>query len=361
MTAERRGHPRDPSGGYGTVEEGPTEDVDVRHARGNLRHATPSYGRPSRPPARSGGVEWLRTFVRRYGWRAYALPILTVVTIVALATTGSSSPSGGEAPPAAQGGQSSASTPPMAGSRIPLKNDDKGNLSDTLLKAAALPPGPAYTKAGNGTFRVLPGSMAPVGTGQRFRYSIDVENGVTGVNLTAFAAKVDAVMSDKRSWAGHGVSVQRVGSWKGTTEGTDDFHVTLTSSMTVRTLCGYDIPVETSCFVRAGSTPGLTVNRVVYNVARWVRGAPAYLGDLDAYRTYMINHENGHALGHGHAHQCLPGGLSPVMLQQTFGLRSAATGKLCEANPWPYPPGVRGTPGAEQPDTPQNSEYGKGD
>ncbi|MDT4910882.1 MAG: hypothetical protein QOC66_10, partial [Pseudonocardiales bacterium] len=76
---------------------------------------------------------------------------------------------------------------------------------------------------------------------------------------------------------------------------------------------------------------------------------------------YMINHEDGHALGHEHAHQCLPGGLAPVMMQQTFGLKSAATGRLCEANPWPYPTGAKGAPGAEQPDTPANDEYGLGD
>jgi hypothetical protein len=62
-----------------------------------------------------------------------------------------------------------------------------------------------------------------------------------------------------------------------------------------------------------------------------------------------------------HAHQCLPGGLAPVMMQQTFGLRSAATGQWCEANPWPYPTGAKGAPGPEQPDTPANDEYGLGD
>jgi hypothetical protein len=137
-----------------------------------------------------------------------------------------------------------------------------------------------------------------------------------------------------------------------------DFHITLTSALTVRQMCGYTVHVETSCYAAAGVSPD---NRVVLNVARWVRGSTAYVGDLGAYRIYMINHEDGHALGHQHAHQCLPGGLAPVMMQQTFGLRSAATNDLCEANPWPFPPGAKGTPGAEQPDTPQNDEYGLGD
>jgi hypothetical protein len=128
--------------------------------------------------------------------------------------------------------------------------------------------------------------------------------------------------------------------------------------MTVRQICGYSVHVETSCYMPAGLWP---VNRVVLNDARFARGATAYVGDRDTYRIYMINHEVGHAVGHQHAHQCLPGGLAPVMMQQTFGLRSAATGDLCEANPWPYPPGAKGAPGAEQQDTPQNDEYGLGD
>jgi hypothetical protein len=92
-----------------------------------------------------------------------------------------------------------------------------------------------------------------------------------------------------------------------------------------------------------------------------VRGAGPYVGDLNAYRIYMINHEDGHAMGHQHAHQCLPGGLAPVMMQQTFGLKSADTGANCGANPWPYPPGAKGAPGAEQPDTAQNNEYNTAD
>jgi hypothetical protein len=49
------------------------------------------------------------------------------------------------------------------------------------------------------------------------------------------------------------------------------------------------------------------------------------------------------------------------MMQQTFGLKSATTGRNCGANPWPYPPAARGAPGAEQPDTNQNNEYYIGD
>jgi hypothetical protein len=327
---------------------------DVELARANMRHAEPRYGRP--PARRTNSGDRLHSFVRRYGWRAYALPILALLTVAALMTSTSSNEPSAPAGKTGTPGAAAApvSSPPTASSRIALgKDDNQGALSDKVLRAAVRP-GAAYTKVGTGTYRVLPGTGRKFGSGKLFRYSIDVENGVQGVDLAQFAGLVDKTLDDPRSWSGHGVAVQRVDS------GRIDFHVSLTSTMTVRNICGFDIPVETSCYA-AAAQGGTTVNRVVFNVARWMRGAPAYLGDLDAYRIYMINHENGHALGHNHAHQCLPGGLAPVMMQQTFGLRSTTTGKLCGANPWPFPPGVAGTPGAEQVDTAQNNEYGRGD
>ena len=293
-----------------------------------------------------------RDFAGRYGWRAYALPVLVVITVVALLTGNQGGTARHDAldPPA----RTTSGAPPQAAPSITLKNDAAhGRVNNAVLKAAALPAGPTYTSRGTGAFRVLSGSSPVVGSGQLYRYTIEVENGVTGIDLNQFQHLVVHTLADRRSWSGHGVSVQRVDS------GPVDFHISLVSAITTRALCGYAIRVETSCFVPAGNTS--SVNRVVFDVARWVRGAAAYVGDLAAYRVYMINHEDGHAMGHQHAHQCLPGGLAPVMMQQTFGLRSAQTGQLCEANPWPFPTGAKGAPGAEQPDTPANDEYGLGD
>jgi hypothetical protein len=324
-------------------------DDDVAQARHAVHSAGVTYG--PRESHRTLADVW-QDFSHRYGWRAYALPALVVLTVVALMTTTDVVGKGKSKSPAANGAVHT-TPPPVASSSMTLKEDaPKGNVNQTVLAAAALPAGQRYTVQGDGTFKILPGHSKVVGTGQLYRYSIDVENGVTGVNVQQYENLVVQTLSDPRSWSGHGVALQRVDS------GHIDFHVTLTSALTVRQLCGYTVHVETSCYAAAGVEP---VNRVVFNVARWVRGATAYVGDLGAYRTYMINHEDGHALGHQHAHECLPGGLAPAMMQQTFGLRSAATGQLCEANPWPYPPGAKGAPGAEQPDTPQNDEYGLGD
>ena len=323
-------------------------DDDVARARHAVRTTEVAYG-PHRSHRTLADV-W-QDFSHRYGWRAYALPALVLLTIAALMTTTGVH---GKPPHPAANANNATTPPPVASSSITLKQDTpKGKINPTVLAAAALPAGPAYTVSGSGSFHVLPGTSQPVGTGQLYRYSIEVEDGITGVDINQFENLVVQTLADPRSWSGHGVRLQRVDS------GHVDFHVSLTSAMTVRTLCGYTVHVETSCYASAGATT--PVNRVVLNIARWVRGATAYVGDLDAYRIYMINHEDGHALGHQHAHQCLPGGLAPAMMQQTFGLRSAVTGRLCEANPWPYPPGAKGAPGAEQPDTAQNDEYGLGD
>jgi hypothetical protein len=293
-------------------------------------------------------LDSLQDFVHRYGWRAYALPILAVITVLALATTG-----GGQAPTEAAAGpaQSPSAGAQFAPNDINLKSDAPGAGSqDTALPADALPSGGDYTIQGTGAFRTLLGTGPVVGQGTVHHYRIDVEQGITGIDLRQFAQRVQTVLADKRSWAGHqGLALQRVDS------GPVDFAISLTSSYTVRKLCGYDIHTETSCFAPSGSVAGLTVSRVVLNNARWVRGDAAYVGDLDAYRTYMINHEAGHALGHMHSHECLSDGLAPVMMQQTLGLKSKATGQMCSANPWPYPPGVTDAPGAEQPDTQSNS------
>jgi hypothetical protein len=287
----------------------------------------------------------VRQFVARYGWRAYALPLLVVITVLALVTMGDSpGKHQASAPPAVHtpSETNTVSVPPAAGGNTTLKSDaPSANSNEKAIKAAALPSGKPFTKAGKGTFRVLKGTTKVIGkSGRLYHYDIEVENGITGVNLTKYAKLVDATLADPRSWAGHGVRLQRVDS------GPVDFHVTLTSMMTVRRLCGYEIHIETSCYIPAGDTT--PVNRVVIDDARWVRGDAAYIGDITAYRQYMINHEDGHAIGHQHAHHCLPGGLAPVMMQQTFSTSNndaaqfdpdvvKADGKTCRFNPWPYP------------------------
>jgi hypothetical protein len=115
--------------------------------------------------------------------------------------------------------------------------------------------------------------------------------------------------------------------------------------MTVREGCGYDIPLEASCY----NPDFVGQPRVFLNEARWVRGAVPFQGDVGSYRQYLINHEVGHAIGYQRHEACANNGeLAPIMMQQTFSTNNndAARfdpgtinpdGKTCRFNPWPYP------------------------
>ena len=274
-----------------------------------------------RPPAR------LRRFVRAHGWRAYAIPLLTVATFVAATDIARGD---SRDPARAAAGSSTAYREPVSPpvprpreSGIFVDSPPAGDLT-TTLRATALPPGGPYSLRGGGRFDVVFGSSRIYGRGGTLeRFTVEVEAGVAE-DGPAFAAAVERTLGDPRSWAGKGErTFQRVDS------GPVDFRVTLTSAMTVRTLCGYTLPYETSCY-------NGDLGRAVINDARWVRGAVAYGGDLAAYRAYVVNHEVGHALGNPHEPCGKAGGLAPVMMQQTLGVTTPGVG-ACRPNPWPHP------------------------
>jgi hypothetical protein len=274
-----------------------------------------------RPPGR------LRRFVREYGWRAYAIPLLTVATFLAVmdAARGNGTTAGRPAANAGSGGGAVADPPvtrPQANS-IYVDSPPAGDLN-AALPATALPRGSQYSIQGGGRFDVVPGTSKVYGKGgQLQRFTVEVEAGVAE-DGPAFATAVERILSSPHSWGSGGrMTLQRVDS------GPVDFRVSLTSSMTVRKLCGYTLPFETSCYNGA-------LGRAVINDARWVRGAVAYGTDLAAYRTYVINHEVGHSFGRGHEPCRKAGSRAPVMMQQTLGLTTPGVG-ACRANPWPYP------------------------
>ncbi|NLG54496.1 MAG: DUF3152 domain-containing protein [Rhodococcus sp.] len=304
--------------------------------------------RPPRPE-RAGVRKQSRLgkFVSTYGWRAYAIPVLAVVTafvvVDALRASGDSETMvDAVAPPLpgvlSQEGDTESTDivgiPPLA----------DGTFAESM-PSGVLPEGGAFTVAGAGTWRIVPGTTdkAGEGTDREFTYTVEIEDGVDTAEFggdDSLARMVDSTLANPKSWTNDSrFAFRRVDT------GEPDFRVSLTSQMTVRQSCGYSIELETSCY-----NPG--IGRVVINEPRWVRGAISFQGDIGSYRQYLINHEVGHAIGY-RAHQpCeTEGGLAPVMMQQSFGTNNSDIYRLdpagvvpdnnvaCRFNPWPYPRG----------------------
>jgi len=189
--------------------------------------------------------------------------------------------------------------------------------------------------AGTFTYSAVDGQVAGQ-AGPVQRYQIAVEDGI-GVSPDDFGAAVEGVLSDARSWTADGSlrlqraagSGQRV-SASGPT-GTDvAFVVLLASPAKSAALCredGMDTQEFTNCRLHDG--------RVVINAARWLTGVQDYGAPLSDYRNYVINHEVGHQLGHGHELCPGPGQPAPVMQQQTLGLKG------CTPYGWPFRDGAR--------------------
>lgn len=172
---------------------------------------------------------------------------------------------------------------------------------------------------GSGRLATVPGVSPAVGWGELYTFTVEVEDHLAPYAET-FAAEVERMLSDPRGWTGQGeFALRRVDG------DVADLHVTLASPATVDALCA---PLETN-----GRFSCWNGERAVINVWRWGHGARAYEEDLDGYRTHLINHEVGHALGRAHVDCPAPGEPAPVMMQQTVGVGD------CLANPWPYPEG----------------------
>lgn len=208
-----------------------------------------------------------------------------------------------------------------AGVSAPAPSAAQQGLPSSGGRAAAPAPAAAALLAvvqrGDGELLRVPGSSARSGRGPLRRYTVAVEGGL-GIDPQAFARTVESVLADRRSWgAGDRLSFRRVA------DGPVSFRVVLASPRTTDRLCS---PLRTNGIFSCASGSTAVVNSM-----RWLRGAASYSGRLQDYRAYVVNHEVGHTLGHGHVSCPGRGEPAPVMVQQTKG-----TGG-CVAQPWPFP------------------------
>ena len=301
---------------------------------------------------RNGQQRWrkqtrLGRFVSTYGWRAYALPVLVVVTVLAILpmVNGTS-----QTAPLLEGPVQGPPTIGAVGTSI-IGAPPKGLTQfDVNLPTGILPNGGSYTEVGAKAWHIVPGNEPQLGRGTAkvFTYTVEIEDGIDTRSYGSdegFARMVSETLSNPKSWTHNPqFAFRRVDA---SFPDSPDFRISLSSPMTTREGCGYEVPLEASCYNPAFGPDAQ--RRVFVNEARWVRGAVPFQGDVGSYRQYLINHEVGHAMGYQRHEQCPEnGGLAPVMMQQTFSTadNDAAKfdpdtvkpdGQVCRYNPWPYP------------------------
>ncbi|MGI9017711.1 MAG: DUF3152 domain-containing protein [Euzebya sp.] len=159
-----------------------------------------------------------------------------------------------------------------------------------------------------------------LGQGRPYTYSVEIEP-QTGLDIRAVQAEVTSILTDPRSWTGDGrVALRRVGSAQAA-----QLRVVVARPATVDAYCG-QVGLRTG-----GRVSCWDGYRAMLNLNRWNTGVVPFHADVEVYRQYLVNHEVGHGLGHGHEFCPRFQALAPVMVQQTGGLGG------CRTNGWPYP------------------------
>jgi hypothetical protein len=228
-------------------------------------------------------------------------PTPAAVALSAAAVTADPSPTGGTMGEMDEGEEAA----PATGTTLITAADRGAGLRTTLVPAA-----------GKRSLVMVPGEQKAPGRGRVYRVRVEVESGLD-VDGPTFARFVLATLNDGRGWGRGGTMTFA------RTAGKADFRVVLASPQTSAVMCR---PLATR-----GTLSCATGNTAVLTFYRWVRGTIDYGTDLTGYRQYLVSHEVGHVLGHGHQTCPGPGRRAPVMLQQTKGLQG------CTKNPWPFP------------------------
>ncbi len=295
----------------------PDLDLPYRYDDDRARYDRSGRGR------RAGRVG---RFVHRYGWRAYAVPLLTLATLITLGDLAlnptATAPSSVATRPAPTPAGPTTPAAPLASTEPEGDTEVTAEVDAGPVDAPQPVGAETYVEKGAGTVTVVDLTSPVAGSGPLKRFAVEIEDGI-GVDGAAFSEAVRTTLSDPRSWGSGGrYSFQQVGATQ-VAAGQYDFKVALISPGNVDAYCpGLRTNGYTSC--RVGE-------RAVINLARWATAVPHYDGDIALYRHYVVNHEVGHALGNGHQPCPGAGAVAPVMLQQTLGLDG------CVKNAWPYP------------------------
>lgn len=307
--------------------------------RGDNAPRSTSYARRSRSdeygahesPRRdssSGGL------LKQLGWRAYVVPVLIVLTAWVLVDVFRDG--GGE--------ETTIETTQSQSSIAPVPT---GEFDPELV---TIPPGPDYAVEGSGVFDEYgePGEQVGEGTELIVNYAVEIEDVIDTSTFgggDAFSSMIDATLGDPRGWtADEAFAFKHVA-----VDDSPDTVIRLVSTDTAREMCGSDqFSLEVSC--RLSPQMNGEPDQVILNIARWVRGAVPFQGDLGMYRQYLVNHEMGHRLGYAFHESCPEdGALAPLMMQQTLSLSNSEIHEMnpdevypdddavCIANSWPYP------------------------
>lgn len=211
--------------------------------------------------------------------------------------------------------------PPGAAAARGLVSTSPSPTSSTVKPAGWAPVD--VVDRGTGRLAVL---EVPAGTGRAtgriVRFTVEAEGGIN-VDTQEFARIVESVLHGSRGWEGvDGVRFVNLSPADVAAGRSADVRVTLASPTTTNALCAPQLTgvQKVSCS---------TGHRAIINLYRWMSGSQTYGTDLASYRTYVINHEVGHLLGHGHEGCPKTGTRAPIMVQQTKFLLG------CTA--WPYP------------------------
>ncbi|WP_158607513.1 DUF3152 domain-containing protein [Flexivirga caeni] len=220
---------------------------------------------------------------------------------------------------------SSSSTAPASAPRLTSTTSPVTRSSSTTAR----PTTAAVPAHGNGRFNpVTVPQTTTARTGRVVTYALSVEGGM-GADPAAVAKAFGSALLDRRGWQGvdhvRFVQMTHAALAKGTKP---EMVVLVASPDQVKKLCA---PLPTH-----GDTSCDTSEHVVLNYKLWTTGVPYFAGHVDEYREYMVNHEVGHALGHGHQQCSAKGAYAPVMQQQTLDLQG------CKPWPWPKRPNAQG-------------------